>query len=143
MNNLETVTSLGYFVSNVSYTLENYRENLILFGSNAISGTGNSGDNSITGNNASNMIDGESGNDTLDGGTGTDTLIGGLGDDTYVTDGDDTIAEDASAGTDTVQSSVTYTLASTLENLTLTGSAAINGTGNSINNTIIGNSASE
>jgi Ca2+-binding RTX toxin-like protein len=48
--------------------------------------------------------------------------------------------EAASAGTDTVQSSATYTLAANVENLTLTGSAAINGTGNALNNVITGNS---
>lgn len=46
----------------------------------------------------------------LNGGGGADTLVGGGGNDTYVTDGGDTITEGASAGTDTVQSSVSYTL---------------------------------
>jgi Ca2+-binding RTX toxin-like protein len=41
----------------------------------------------------------------------------------------------------TVQSSATYTLAANVENLTLTGTAAINGTGNTLNNRILGNTA--
>ena len=41
----------------------------------------------------------------------------------------------------TVQSSASYTLAANVENLTLTGTAAINGTGNTLNNRIIGNTA--
>ncbi|PVE26533.1 furin, partial [Enterococcus faecalis] len=101
-------------------------------GTAAINGTGNGGNNVITGN---------GGNNTLDGGAGTDTLIGGSGDDIYIVDSTtDTITELANAGTDTIQSSVTYTiLAANVENLTLTGTAAINGTGNTGNNVIIGN----
>ena len=52
----------------------------------------------------------------------------------------DAVAEAADEGTDTVQASITYTLGDDVENLTLTGSADINGTGNALANTIIGNS---
>ena len=101
--------------------------------------TTGSGNDSLTGDANANTLIGGAGNDTLDGGTGTDTLIGGLGNDTYITDGSDTITEAARAGTDTVQSSVTYTLGVNVENLTLAGAVAINGTGNTLNNMIIGN----
>ncbi len=43
-------------------------------------------------------------------------------------------------GIDTVQSSITYTLGQFIENLTLTGTANINGTGNSLDNILVGNS---
>jgi hypothetical protein len=80
------------------------------------------------------------GNDRLDGGGGIDTLIGGSGNDTYIVDNPaDTVTEAANSGIDTVQSSISYTLGSNQENLRLTGAGTINGTGNSLNNIIIGN----
>jgi VCBS repeat-containing protein len=136
--------------SSVSHTLAANVENLTLTGSGSINGTGNAQDNVITGNNGNNILSGlggndtlvgSAGNDTLDGGTGADTMQGGSGDDTYVVDdAGDTVAEAANAGTDTVQAGISYTLADTLENLTLTGSANLDGTGNALNNIITGNS---
>jgi len=116
--------------ASVTYVLGVNVENLTLTGTGNINGTGNTLANVITGN---------AGNNVLNGGTGADTLAGGAGNDTYVTDGGDTITEAASAGTDLVQSSVAYVLGANVENLTLTGSAAINGTGNTLANVITGN----
>lgn len=99
---------------------------------------GNAGNNILWGNAGNDSIIGEAGDDVLNAGTGTDTLVGGAGNDTYTIDGSDTITEAANAGTDQVNSSATYTLAANLENLTLTGSAAINGTGNALANRITG-----
>ncbi|MBG1269890.1 calcium-binding protein, partial [Nostoc sp. WHI] len=104
---------------------------------------GTNANDTIVGDNQNNRLSGNSGNDTLNGGFGTDTLIGGLGNDTYIIDSTlDTITETANSGTDTVQSSVTYTLGVNLENLTLTGTSAINATGNSLNNVIFANNSS-
>ncbi|MGB8763708.1 MAG: calcium-binding protein [Burkholderiales bacterium] len=128
--------------SSVTYTIGANVENLTLTGTTAINGTGNAGDNVLTGNSAANMLTGGTGNDSLNGGAGTDTMIGGLGNDSYTVDATtDVITENLNEGTDSVSSSVTYTLATNVENLTLTGTTAINGTGNATDNILIGNSA--
>jgi Ca2+-binding RTX toxin-like protein len=126
----------------VSWTLGDTLEHLVLTGNNAIDGIGNAGDNLITGNAAANVLRGGDGNDTLDGQGGADTLIGGSGNDLYVVDNaGDSVVELAGEGTDSVSSSVSHTLAANVENLTLSGSSAIDGTGNALNNTITGNDA--
>lgn len=137
--------------SAVSYTLGANLENLTLTGVWAVGGTGNSLANTLTGNGADNalrggigndVLNGLAGNDTLDGGSGGDLMAGGLGNDTYVVDSvSDVTIEAAGQGTDTVKASVTFALAVNVETLTLTGTGAINGTGNELDNTITGNAA--
>ena len=79
---------------------------------------------------------------TIAGTTGKDTLVGTAGDDTFtVNHCDDVIAPNPSGGIDTVNSTVTFTLDPGVENLVLTGSAAIDGTGNDSNNKLTGNGA--
>jgi len=128
--------------TSVTFTLASNVESLVLTGSSAIGGTGNTLDNTLTGNSGANTLSGLAGNDTLDGGAGADTLIGGTGNDSYtVDDAGDLITENSGEGTDSVQASITYTLAANVENLTLGGASAINGSGNALDNTITGNSA--
>ena len=132
-------------------TLATNLEHLTLGGSGAIGGTGNTQANTLTGNAAANLLRGmdgadhlvgNAGNDTLDGGTGQDTASGGAGDDVYVVDrAADVVFESPNAGTDTVRSSASRTLGVNFENLVLTGSAAINGTGNLLANALTGNAA--
>lgn len=120
--------------SSVSFSLANKAqvtgviENLTLTGNAAINATGNAGNNVLTGN------------------SGANVLSGGAGNDTYVVGAGDKVNEAGASGTDLVKSSVSFSLANTaqavgsIENLTLTGTAAINATGNAGNNVLTGNS---
>ncbi len=128
--------------SSVTFTLTGDVENLTLTGVAAITGTGNALNNNMRGNVAANTLYGGGGNDVLDGGAGGDRLYGGAGDDRYIVDNSlDRVTELDGEGTDTIESSVSFSLAGGVENLTLTGIGAINGTGNTLANILIGNAA--
>ncbi len=144
-NDTYRVDSVGDFVheaagegtdtveASISYTLASNFENLTLTGVANINATGNTLNNFIVGN---------SGNNRIDGGGGSDHMHGEAGNDTYVVNSTgDLVHEFLNEGTDTVESSITYTLGAHLENLTLTGAAVINGTGNELANSINGNNA--
>jgi|GEM_PF-2265138 len=101
---------------------------------------GNAGNNHLIGNGGNDTLFGYEGDDTLEGGRGIDKLQGGAGNDTYIlSNEEDTIVDDE--GIDIVLSSETITLKTykNVENLTLTGNKAINGTGNDNANIIEGN----
>ncbi|WP_176451945.1 putative Ig domain-containing protein [Rhodoferax sp. TH121] len=127
----------------ISLTLGANIENMVLLGSAALNGTGNELDNFITGNAGANILVGGLGNDSLYGAGGADTMSGGLGNDSfYVDNTGDVVLESAGEGSDTVISTISYSLGGELENLTLGGTAAINGTGNDLGNVMRGNAAS-
>ena len=117
---------------------------------NALTMIGNDGANIIKASAFSDVVTagagddhvyGNAGNDSLDGGAGADRLYGGTGNDTYVVDNvGDYLVELDSEGTDSVFSSVDFTLRANIENLTLTGSGDIDGRGNALANAINGNS---
>ncbi|TAG65668.1 MAG: calcium-binding protein [Oscillatoriales cyanobacterium] len=154
--------------STVSYTLGVNVEDLHLKGTAAIDATGNNAHNAILGNDANNSLYGlgdrdylfgGGGNDFLDGGDGDDQIYGGAGDDIiygragaddmnggsgndlYLVDNvADLVTEKAAEGTDTVvTSTISYTLGANVENLTLSDAADIDGTGNELNNYMLGN----
>jgi Ca2+-binding RTX toxin-like protein len=126
-------------------------QSYVVFGSaTRLSLIGTNGNDSLRGNTENDTLQGLGGNDTLVGnagddslvgGTGNDSLVGGAGNDIYnVNVSTDIVRELANQGTDLVSSNVTYALTANVENLTLTGTTAINGTGNTLHNVITGNS---
>lgn len=138
--------------SSVSFVLGENVENLVFHLGSSLSGTGNALDNQIDatagadvlyGLGGNDRLFGKLGNDTLDGGTGDDWLDGDLGNDTYIVDsiGDVVVeVQDLGGGIDTVRTSVSLgVLATNVENLVLTGTAGISGTGNALANVLTGN----
>jgi Ca2+-binding RTX toxin-like protein len=132
-NALDTVVEaagegIDTVIASASVTLAANVE-ILKLGVSSLTGTGNAQDNTIIGT---------AGSDTLNGGAGNDTLTGGAGNDTYAIDSlADVIEELAAGGTDSVISSVDYTLGANLENLTLSNPAHV-ATGNALNNRITG-----
>lgn len=136
--------------SKVSYKITNVNvENLTLIGADSINGTGTDTNNVLIGNAANNTLTGAAGDDTisggsgkdfLDGGKGADRMAGNQGDDVYIVDDkNDKVIESPLEGVDSVQASVSFTLAANVDALLLTSTANINGIGNADNNTLTGN----
>nr|WP_318987501.1 calcium-binding protein [Roseomonas ponticola] len=145
----EALGGTDLVLASVDWTLGSEVERLTLTGSAGLAGTGNAqanliagnaGDNRLSGLEGADTLTGGLGNDTLDGGAGNDSLAGGAGDDRYVVDSlGDKITEAAGGGNDTICASFSFVLGTNQEALELAGSAAINGTGNAVANTITGN----
>ena len=107
-------------------------------GNDLIEGLG--GDDSLAGGDGHDRMFGGAGNDVLNGGNGIDAMAGGDGNDTYVVDTQsDVVTESPGAGTDTVVSSINYQLGPDVENLVLTGIADLQGFGNGLANSLVGN----
>jgi Ca2+-binding RTX toxin-like protein len=103
---------------------------------------GGAGDDTLWGAAGNDIVHGDAGRDTLAGGDGRDTLIGGADNDIYLVDSTtDKIVEDKDGGYDTINSSVSFDLRKleNVENLTLRGTANLNGTGNDERNRLHGN----
>lgn len=101
------------------------------------------GNDVITGSSLNDHLLGFAGNDQIDGAAGADTMEGGLGNDTFVVAQiGDTVVELAGQGLDTVNAFITHALEPNVENLVLVGAAAINGTGNALDNFLNGSTNS-
>lgn len=139
-----------------NYTLGANLENLLLI-ELALNGTGNALRNTLRGNALANQLSGAAGDDQLYGSGGTDTLNGGSGND-YLSGGDDADVMSGGAGSDFyiiddagdvilelpgggIDKAFTmidgYALAANVEDLVL---GSISGTGNGLNNALLGNS---
>ena len=116
-------------------------DDVLLGGSGNDEFHGEEGDDLLDGAEGNDLLYGDAGNDTLIGGPGADSMFGGTGDDLYRIDGSDSISENANEGIDTVEAAISFTLGANFENLTLVGSAGIDGTGNSLANVLVGNDA--
>jgi Ca2+-binding RTX toxin-like protein len=143
---IEFVVNDGASFNNLSPTATT----TVIFSLNRSGTTGNDtligadGNDTLKGLEGNDRLEGKAGNDSLDGGTGNDNMIGDAGNDVYVVDSTSDVVSETptTAGEiDTVQSSVTHTLGANLENLALTGTAAINANGNALANKITGNAA--
>jgi serralysin len=119
-----------------------FKDMAIVNGTNGVDTLdGTAGADRLYGLGGDDTLNGLEGNDTLDGGTGADEMNGGDGDDLYIVDNaGDIVTENPDEGRDRVLASVSYALGANVEDLTLTGTAAIDATGNALNNTLIGNS---
>jgi Ca2+-binding RTX toxin-like protein len=118
-----------------------------LGGDDAVLGLG--GDDVLAGNDGNDTLDGGSGNDTLKGGAGNDILQGGAGGDDmaggtgndvyYVNSVSDIVTEAAGAGTDSVQSSLSfYQLSNNVENGIIAVNSGATLYGNGSNNALTG-----
>jgi Ca2+-binding RTX toxin-like protein len=102
---------------------------------------GGSGNDLLNGGAGNDSLYGNTGNDTLNGGLGNNLMYGGAGDDTfYINSSKEKVYELANEGNDLIVATTSITLGVNLENLSLTGFAKINATGNALNNQLIGNS---
>ncbi|CAI8994751.1 peroxidase family protein [Pseudomonas sp. IT-P4] len=124
------------WTSLANYTLGANVENLYF---------GDSGNFRGTGNGLANTIVGGAGNDVIIGSSGADTMAGGAGHDIYeVTDLGDVVSELAGAGSDTVWTDqASYTLSANVENLYYGASGNFTGTGNALNNIIVGGAGND
>jgi serralysin len=154
----ETATAEGadgidLVYSSVSFNLAGSRvggavENLTLTGTGNLSGTGNALNNKLVGNSGDNTLTGGAGRDVLNGVAGRDLMRGGADHDSYYVDNAGDVVDESvagSSGIDVVNAYVSFNLSNAtavrgnLEELVLLGRASLNGTGNALDNTIIGN----
>ncbi|KAA1052536.1 FG-GAP-like repeat-containing protein [Azospirillum argentinense] len=138
----------------LAYSLPENVENLSFTGTGSFTGIGNElnnaiigggGDDNLSGGTGNDTLSGGDGNDTLDGGAGANTLIGGAGNDVYLVDDTrDVVRESVAGGIDEVRTTlIAYALGAEIERLTFTGIGDFKGTGNTLNNLIVGGAGND
>jgi len=134
---LSKTTTLTIYVSDVADTTATIPG--ATNGANTLTGTAS--DDVISGLGGNDTLSGLDGNDTLNGGAGHDNMTGGSGNDIYIVDNaNDTVIEALNGGLDTVQTTLAnYTLGANVENLVHTSASNFIGTGNALDNVIVGN----
>jgi Ca2+-binding RTX toxin-like protein len=138
-------TTSNVISSTVGYTLPTNINTLIFTGSGALQGKANAGNDSLTANTGSDTLVAGAGQDTLVAGTtGTDSLVGGTGNDIFVVNNTaDKVTDASTTNSNTIESSVTYTLPTNVNTLILTGAGAIAGTGNAVADSIIASTGTD
>jgi trimeric autotransporter adhesin len=138
-------TATNIILSTVAFTLPTDVNTLTFTGSTALHGTGNAGNDSMTANSGADTLSAGNGTDTLVSGTaGADSLVAGTGNDLFIVNfAGDIVTVGATHGTDTIQSSVTYTASANVASLILTGTSALTGTGNTTAIKITANSGTD
>jgi len=97
----------------------------------------------LEGNAGTDTLIGDDGDDTLDGGAGADQMDGGADNDTYhVDNAGDVAVEKSGGGKDIVSAAISWTLANHIDNLILTGTGNLKGSGNGLGNALTGNNGS-
>jgi hypothetical protein len=148
---VQTASRLGLNIANpVGFNLTT--NSSLPSGQTILGGSGNdtltasaTGNDYLDGGAGNNVLYAGGGNDVLNGGVGgSNTMYGGTGNDTFIVNnpGDQVIVS-ATGVNDTIYSAVSYALPANVNTLILDGSANLQGTANSGNDTIYANSGND
>ncbi len=136
--------SANQVLSSVSWTLGANLQSLTLTGAQNIIGRANDLNDTLTGGDGYDTLIGGGGADSLVGGASPTVMIGGSGIDIFiVNNGADVVDNGSGNSASTVLSSVDYLLPENVSSMTLTGSADLSATSNSVGGMITGNAGND
>jgi len=137
-------TGSNTILSSVNYVLPTNVNTLILTGNGNLTGTGNSANHLVMGNAGNHTLTAGTGNATLVAGSGLATLVGGVGSDTFVVNNvNDVVKDSNTSGSNTILSSVDFTLVANVNTLILTGTGNLVGKGHGTAHTIYANDGND